>query len=78
MLQPQPLQLFLPDEPLPDDAQVAYLVAKQPRQPVSHYMHYAACNCGSKKNAALPCSPLIPTPDSHLRRLTHFLICFYY
>ena len=29
---PAPLQLFLPDEPLPEDAQVAYLVGKQPDQ----------------------------------------------
>ena len=32
MMLPQPLQLFLPEEPLADDAQVAYLVAKQPAQ----------------------------------------------
>mgnify|MGYP007078071810 CR=1 FL=1 len=32
MMLPQPLQLFLPDSPLPDDAQVAYLVGKQPSQ----------------------------------------------
>ena len=29
---PTPLQIFLPEEPLPDDAQVAYLVGKQPEQ----------------------------------------------
>ena len=29
---PQPLQLFLPEEPLPEDAQVAYLVGKKPDQ----------------------------------------------
>ena len=29
---PQPLQIFLPEEPLPEDAQVAYLVGKQPKQ----------------------------------------------
>ena len=32
MMLPQPLQLFLPEEPLPEDAQVAYLVGKQPNQ----------------------------------------------
>jgi thiol-disulfide isomerase/thioredoxin len=32
MMQPQPLQLFLPEEPLPEDAQLAYLVGKQPSQ----------------------------------------------
>lgn len=32
MMLPQPLQLFLPDEPLPSDAHVAYLVGKQPSQ----------------------------------------------
>ena len=29
---PEPLQIFLPEDPLPDDAQVAYLVGKQPEQ----------------------------------------------
>ena len=29
---PTPLQIFLPEEPLPEDAQVAYLVGKQPDQ----------------------------------------------
>jgi len=32
MMLPQPLQLFLPEEPLPEDAQLAYLVGKQPSQ----------------------------------------------
>ena len=31
-MQPQPLQLFLPEAPLAEDAQVAYLVGKQPSQ----------------------------------------------
>ena len=33
LLFPQPLELYLPEAPLPDDAQVAYLVGKQPDQP---------------------------------------------
>ena len=29
---PVPLEIYLPEEALPDDAQVAYLVGKQPEQ----------------------------------------------
>ena len=32
-MEPQPLQLFLPEAPLATDAQLAYLVGKQPSQP---------------------------------------------
>ena len=32
MIFPQPLEILMPEEPLPDDAQVAYLVGKQPDQ----------------------------------------------
>ena len=32
MMLPQPLQLFLPEQPLAEDAQLAYLVGKQPSQ----------------------------------------------
>ena len=32
MMEPQPLQLFMPEAPLAEDAQVAYLVGKQPKQ----------------------------------------------
>ena len=44
MMRPQPLQLFLPEDPLPEDAQVAYLVGKKPDQsgtrPTSEPEHF--------------------------------------